>query len=219
MLSNVSTPRPSAHPTKVQNVGIYITNTMADWEYAYLTTQIAEAEELKPGRFALQFVGDEPVCSMGGLKVAPTMTFEEAVALDCLVVPGAKTYASGHEQLERLTRKLVERGVPVAAICGATVFLGRNGFLDSRKHTSNAAEVLQVSGYSGEDHYVDAPAVSDQGVITAGAVHAVSFTAEIMRAIGLYSADMIDAWEKLYVTGKAENFYELMKATHAWQNS
>ena len=31
---------------------------MADWEYAYLTTQIAGAERLKPGRFRLLLVGD-----------------------------------------------------------------------------------------------------------------------------------------------------------------
>jgi len=42
----------------MRTIALYTTETMADWEYAYLTTQIAGAEQLKPGRFRLLLVGD-----------------------------------------------------------------------------------------------------------------------------------------------------------------
>ena len=37
----------------MRTIALYTTETMADWEYAYLTTQITGAEHLKPGRFRL----------------------------------------------------------------------------------------------------------------------------------------------------------------------
>ena len=42
----------------MRTIALYTTETMADWEYAYLTTQIVGAEQLKPGRFQLLLVGD-----------------------------------------------------------------------------------------------------------------------------------------------------------------
>lgn len=38
-------------------IAIYATETMSDWEYAYLTTQVAEAEAQVPDRFKVLFVG------------------------------------------------------------------------------------------------------------------------------------------------------------------
>ena len=37
----------------MQTIALYTTDTMADWEYAYLTTQITAAEQIRPGRFRL----------------------------------------------------------------------------------------------------------------------------------------------------------------------
>ena len=57
----------------MQTIALYTTETMADWEYAHLTTQIATAEEVRPGRFRLLLVGDglDPVRSLGGLPTSP----------------------------------------------------------------------------------------------------------------------------------------------------
>jgi len=54
-------------------IALYTTETMTDWEYAYLTTQIAGAEQLKPGRFRLLLVGDglESVRTLGNLPLTP----------------------------------------------------------------------------------------------------------------------------------------------------
>ena len=59
----------------MQTIALYTTETMADWEYAYLTTQITTAEEVRPGRFRLLLVGDgpAPVRSLGGLPCPPQL--------------------------------------------------------------------------------------------------------------------------------------------------
>lgn len=207
-----------------RTIALYVTDTMADWEYAYLTTQIAQAEAAKPGRFSLVLVGDglDSVTSMGGMPVQPAVDLADIVndeALAALVIPGGDHYDAGHERLLETTAQLMERSVPIAAICGATSLLARGGFLDDRKHTSNAAVYLEMSGYSGGSKYVAAPVVTDRGITTGSGVHPVAFTAEVMRVVDLYPEAIISAWEQLNLTGEEVFFYEYMEAAGAWQNA
>lgn len=209
------------HPAKI---ALYATDTMADWEYAYLTTQLSDAEQMKPGRFSLVIVGDglAAVTSMGGLPIAPSADLADIVddeSLAALVIPGGDRYETGHERLVETTRALLARDVPIAAICGATFLLARNGLLDERDHTSNAAEYLQMTGYAGGERYRDAPVVTDSGITTASGIRPVPFTAEVMRRVGLFPDDVIDAWEQLNLTADPQYFQAWMAATRAWQKS
>ena len=211
----------------MQSIALYTTETMADWEYAYLTTQIAGAERLKPGRFRLLLVGDglEPVRTLGNLPLAPEADLDvlDALAdedlLAALVVPGGDHYAVGHERLIETVGHLVDKAIPVAAICGATLLLARGGFLDERRHTSNAASYLQASGYRGGTRYEEAPVVTNRGVTTASGIHAIPFTAEIMRITGLVPDAMVDSWEQVFLNGRERDHMALMEATSAWQNA
>lgn len=207
-----------------RTIALYVTDTMADWEYAYLTTQIAQAEAAKPGRFSLVLVGDglASVTSMGGILVQPAFDLADIVndqALAALVIPGGEHYEAGHGRLLETVAQLMERSVPVAAICGATFLLARGGLLVDCKHTSNAAVYLEMSGYAGGSEYVAAPVVTDRGITTASGMHPVAFTAEVMRVVGLYPGAMISAWEQLNLTGEEEFFNEFMEAAGAWQNA
>ncbi|QIK62583.1 thiamine biosynthesis protein ThiJ [Leucobacter viscericola] len=222
-----------------RTIALYVTETMADWEYAYLTTQIAQAEAAKPGRFNLMLVGDglDEVRSLGGLPVRPTADLAELLKLvahtdgddgvdntadhplAALVIPGGNHYDASHDRLLETVSQLVDRSVPVAAICGATFLMARGGFLDDRKHTSNASVYLDMSDYAGGDNYVAAPVVTDRGITTASGIHPVAFTAEVMRLVELYPDNIINAWEQLNLTGEEPYFYELMEATGAWQNA
>ena len=214
----------------MRTIALYTTETMADWEYAYLTAQITGAEQLKPGRFRLLLVGDglEPVRTLGNLPLTPEADLDalQALADDgslaALVIPGGDHYEAGHERLIEVVGHLmdkVDKEVPVAAICGATLLLARGGFLDERRHTSNAASYLETSGYRGGANYEEAPVVTDRGVTTASGIHAVPFTAEIMRITGLAPRAMADSWEQLYLNGRERDYMALMEATSAWQNA
>ena len=211
----------------MRTIVLYTTETMADWEYAYLTTQVAGAEQLKPGRFRLLLVGDglEPVRTLGNLPLTPEADLDALNALAddgslaALVIPGGDHYAAGHERLIETVGRLVEQEIPVAAICGATLLLARGGFLDAHLHTSNAASYLEASGYRGGTHYVEMPVVTDRGVTTASGIHAVPFTAEVMRITGLVPDAMADAWEQVFLSAREEDYMALMEATAAWQNA
>lgn len=211
----------------MRTIALYTTETMADWEYAYLTTQIAGAEQLKPGRFRLLLVGDglAPVRTLGNLPLVPEADLDaldalaEEGSLAALAIPGGDHYEAGHDRLIEAVGRLVDKEIPVAAICGATLLLARGGFLDERRHTSNAAAYLEASGYRGGTHYVETPVVTDRGVTTASGIHAVPFTAEIMRITGLVPDAMADAWEQVFLNAREEDYMALMEATAAWQNS
>ena len=211
----------------MRTIALYTTETMADWEYAYLTTQIAGAEQLKPGRFRLLLVGDglKSVRTLGNLPLTPEADLDtlQALADDgslaALVIPGGDHYEAGHDQLIEAVGRLVDEEIPVAAICGATLLLARSGFLDERRHTSNAAPYLEASGYRGGTHYAETPVVTDRGVTTASGIHAIPFTAEVMRITGLVPDAMTHTWEQVFLSAWEDDYMALMEATSAWQNS
>ena len=97
----------------------------------------------------------------------------------------------------------VEHNIPVAAICGATFFMGENGYLDNRKHSSNTLELLksQAPHYKGESNYIEKQAVSDSNVITANGTATLEFTKEIMLYLNAKPADKINEWYKFHKLG------------------
>lgn len=205
-------------------IAIYATETMSDWEYAYLTTQVAEAEAQVPDRFKVLFVGEslEAVRSKGGIEVVPGLTLQDIqnrTDIAAFVVPGADTYFDGHEQLLDTIKVLNKNEVLLAAICGGTVAFARAGVLDHCKHTSNAQGFLASTNYVNIDGYKEKDVVSDGGVITASGLAPVPFTAAVLRAAGVYPDDVVDAWLQLYEQRTEAAFVEHMKKVQEWASS
>ena len=197
----------------MRDIVLYATDTMADWEYGYLTSGITWADDAAPGRFRLRVLGDgrAEVTTKGRLRIRTDGSIGEVdrgqVAL--LVLPGADTWDEGHDEALALARSLLDGGTPVAAICGATLGLARAGLLDDRAHTSNAPDFLAGTGYAGAAHYREERAVDDQGVITAGATAPVDFAAAVFRRLELFPPAVVDAWYGLYTTGERKYFDRL----------
>ena len=197
----------------MQDVVLYATDTMADWEYAYLVNGVAMAGQAAPGRYRLRVLGDEAteVTTMGGLRLRTDGSLADAApgSVAVLVLPGAETWGEGHGAALGLAGELLTRGTPVAAICGATLGLARAGLLDDRAHTSNAPEYLAGTGYAGAAHYRDERVVSDRDVITAPATMPVDFAAAVFRRLELFPTAVVDAWYGLYTTGEKRYFDQL----------
>ena len=207
--------------TFMKNIAIYATETMSDWEYAYLTTQVAEAEAQVPDRFKVLFVGEslEAVRSKGGIEVVPCLTLQDIqnrTDIAAFVVPGADTYFDGHEQLLETIKVLNKNEVLLAAICGGTVAFARAGVLDHCKHTSNAKGFLSAVNYANIDGYKEEDVVFDGGVITASGLAPVLFTAAVLRAAGVYPDDVVDAWLQLHEQRTEAAFVEHMNKVQAW---
>lgn len=177
-------------------LGVY--DTLLDWE-----TGLATAHLVQNG-FRVLTVGatGAPVTSKGGLRIQPALTLADISPEDAavLILGGADLWSAGDElaPFAREARVFLDAGVPVAAICGATRGLAREGLLDDRAHTSVTRDYLEATGYRGGAYFRETDAVTDRNLITAGQTDQVAFAREVFRRLGVYRGEQLDAWYKLF---------------------
>lgn len=102
-----------------------------------------------------------------------------------------------------LVKQLYDKQTTIAAICGATIFLGTNGFLNNIKHTSIDLQYLKMVApeYTGEHLYQHEKAYSDQHIITANGTAPIEFAKEVFKSISLYDSTRIEKWYQLFKNG------------------
>ena len=203
--------------TRTAHVAVY--DTLADWELGHLLAELHSGRFTGTG-FDVVTVAEspEPVTTMGGARMLPDALLAdlEPGDSDVLVLPGAEIWdAGGGDAFVAAAARFLDAGVPVAAICGATAGLARAGLLDERDHTSAAPEYLAATGYAGGDRYVDARAVLDGDLITAGPQSPVQFARATLGRLGLASERTLDAYEDLFHRGEPAAFPVLMEAQAA----
>jgi putative intracellular protease/amidase len=157
----------------------------------------------------------DPITTMGGVRMVPDATLAELDPSDSdlLVLAGGDMWdAGGGEIFIDAAKRFLAARVPVAAICGATAGLARGGVLDERRHTSASAEYLAMTGYAGDDRYVNERAVVDAELITAGPQSPVQFARAALGRLGLASERTLDAYERLFHGGDANAFPVLMQS-------
>jgi putative intracellular protease/amidase len=198
-----------------ETIHLFIHNTLADWEPGFAIAGINSPDGQKmPGRYQVRTVGIDrtPIITAGGVRIHPDLELSQLTPGDSamLILPGGDGWDKGENgaAVEKATAFLAA-GVPVAAICGATAGLARGGILDSRKHTSNAAEYLAATRYRGGHLYQAADVVNDNHVITASAMKSLEFAREIFRELDLYEERILNAWYNLFKTGDARYYAEL----------
>ena len=177
----------------------------ADWEPAH-----ALAELRRHGGYRVEVVGltGTAVESMGGLRIQPSHSLADVDPADVAVfiLPGGDRWESAplEPPLAALLGQLDGAGVPLAAICAATVAIARAGLLRGRRHTSNGRAYLEqhVPGYQGGPEYVEAPAVRDRGLITASGLADVEFAAELFNELGVLSESDREIWTGLFRSGR-----------------
>ncbi len=202
-------------------VHLAVYDTLADWEVGIATAHINNPMwQRRPGRYRVTTVAAtlDPVTTMGGVQIQPDLTVDDVHpdASAMLLLPGADTWLTGgNRQFADLAGQFLAAGTPVAAICGATVGLASAGLLDDRPHTSNAAVVLDSTGYGGAARYVDEPVVSDGTLITATATAPVEFAREVLGRLDVYEPAVLAAWYRLYGLQDAAGYFELMELTAA----
>ncbi|MFC8202131.1 type 1 glutamine amidotransferase family protein [Streptomyces sp. NPDC057298] len=193
-------------------VYLAVYDTFADWETGHTTAYLARAG------YEIRTVGasGDPVTSIGGLRVLPDVALEDVRPEDgaLLILPGADLWDAGDElaPFARKAGEFLAADVPVAAICGGTAGLAREGLLDDRTHTSAVSFYLAATGYKGGERYVDADAVTDGNLITAGPTDPVAFAREVFGLLGVYEGEVLDAWYRLFHDSDAQAYAVLEAA-------
>ncbi|MER7947623.1 DJ-1/PfpI family protein [Streptomyces sp. NPDC096079] len=195
--------------TDTTTVHLAVYDTLADWETGHATAWLARAG------YTIRTVGPvagEPVTTIAGIRIVPDLALSDLDPEDSalLILPGAEKYDEGDElaPFAAKARAFLDAGVPVAAICGATAGLAKEGLLDDRPHTSAASFYLAATGYKGGEHYADMDALTAGNLITAGPTDPVAFAREIFALLGAYEGKR-DAWYRLFEFSDPAAFHEL----------
>ncbi|WP_406271307.1 glutamine amidotransferase [Streptomyces sp. NBC_00191] len=190
--------------TRTVHLAVY--DTFADWETGHTTAHLTQ------NGFTVRTVGPTtgPVTTMGGVRIQPDLALGELDPEDSalLILTGAHLWDAGDDlaPFAAKARAFLDAGVPVAAICGATAGLAREGLLDDRDHTSAVSFYLGATGYKGGDRYREADAVTDRDLITAGPTEPVAFAREVFARLGVYEGEKLDAWYRLFHDSDASAF-------------
>ena len=165
----------------------------ADWEGAYIAPNLNLGVE--PGsesKYIVKTVSvrKEPVVSIGGFKVLPDYGIHDIPAdyAGIVLIGGMSWFTPEAEAIVPLVKEAIEKKRLVAGICNASVFLGIHGFLNHVNHTSNGLDYLkQFAGvnYTGENLYMDEPAVRAGNIITANGFATLEFCREVHLCAGV----------------------------------
>lgn len=204
------------------DVYLYVMDTLADWEIGLLMP------ELNTGRFfkkdavrpVIHHAGAsyEPVTTMGGFRIEPDCTVEDIEASEdaVLILPGSDRWMEPENRVAiSKAREVLSAGGTVCAICGATVALAYAGMLDDAAHTSNGAGFLEAvcPVYKGGARYIDAPAASDSGLITAASTGSIEWSRLILERLDVMTPSALDAWYRYFSTGDAGAYFALANET------
>lgn len=182
---------------KTRNCYLFVFDGFADWEPALATAALNQFTDFRVIPFSIDGKG---VTSMGNLSVSAETSVEKVEAHDVslLILPGGEAWEEGrNREIIPLLQVCLDKGIMVAAICGATAFLAENNYLDHVKHTSNNLEfyLKQVApSYAGEKLYQNAPAVRDGNLITASGAKPLDFAREILSAFDLFKNEELKTW-------------------------
>ncbi len=202
------------------SIYLYVLNTLADWEIAYLTSEVYSKRYCKQDvSCEITKVGSEKkaITTMGGIRIVPDITLEEMNLKndDILILPGGDTWFNAeNEKVLNIAKERIDKDYPVAAICGATAGLANIGALDNKKHTSNDKEYLKYAckAYKGEALFQNSPAVNDKNLITASGLNPIEFTYEILKLLDLFNENTLEAWKGLYTKKEPIYFFKLMES-------
>jgi putative intracellular protease/amidase len=180
----------------------------ADWEGAFIASYLNNAKGLNGEEYETNIlsVKKEPVVSIGGFQTLPDYDIasmpDKYEAL--ILVGGMSWFKHEAETLVPVVSKAIKNNILVAAICNASVFLGKHGFLNEVKHTSNTLEYLtQKAGveYTGKANYVEKQAICDKNIITANGTGELEFAKEIQLYLRINTPEEIEKQYSFYKFG------------------
>jgi len=184
----------------MKEVLLFLTDHWADWEAGHAIAGISMTEQYVVKTIA---VDKQPKVSIGGMRaeidyaIADYQNFDN---LAMLILTGSFSWGENrYDEIAAFVRDAHNRSIPIAAICGATIFLAKHGFLNSVKHTGDELEYFQEmleneEGYKGEEYFTVSQVINDGGFITANETAALEFAREIFYVLKTDTDEEINSW-------------------------
>jgi putative intracellular protease/amidase len=184
-----------------KNAYLLVFDGLADWEPALALCEINKNKALQVVTVGFS---NDTITTMGGIRITPQITLAEIKAEETgiFILPGGDRWQEQPTEQELLTLLQIfhRQNVPIAAICAATLAVGRAGLLHNLHHTSNGKSYLKtfLPDYAADEFYVDKLAVADQNIITASGIGSVEFAYEIIKTLKLYGEQEAEEWFALF---------------------
>jgi putative intracellular protease/amidase len=197
--------------TRKKTCYLFVFDGFADYETSLAAVGIRRSDEYQLKLLAIR---KEPVRSMSGMTIMPDLDFipdadladidRENTAM--LILPGGRAWELGrNEAITSLVAHCLLHGIPVAGICGATVFLAELGLLNRTPHTSNSMDWLAATSnvYRGHALYRPTPSVKTEFLITANGTAATEFAHDIFETLGIAENGKVNQWFQYFQTEAA----------------
>ncbi|NBI06583.1 type 1 glutamine amidotransferase family protein [Senegalia massiliensis] len=182
---------------------VLLTDRWCDWEASYAIAVINSFSD-----YVVKTISSDtiPKVSMGGIKseidycIGDYQNFDN---LAMIIIPGGLSWeVNDYDEIAEFIQSAVKSDIPVAAICGATLFLCKHGFLNEIKHTGDSLELfLKQKNYKGQSFYVPAQVVVDGGFITANETASVEFAYNIFKILKVDSDEEMEEWYNNFRNG------------------
>lgn len=124
-----------------------------------------------------------------------------------MLIGGTSWRTDEAKRIAPIVKLAYKNGKTIGAICDATVFLGINGLLNDRRHTSNTRESLKEAAkenYTNSENYFHEQAVRDSNLITANGTGYLEFAGEVLLALDAYPADYVEGNYQFFKQGYIE---------------
>jgi putative intracellular protease/amidase len=192
---------------KKRNCYLFVFDGYSDPEPALAIATLQKFSDCMVYTFSLD---GKPVRSMANMHVQPdrAMADVDITKTDLLILPGGEAWENGGNlEVMPLVKKVLDNDKTVAAICGATIGLATQGYLDNIRHTSNSFEYLNTfaPNYKGAKHYEVKPAVADGNIITANGAGIIDFMVTIFKKDQYMDEATLEGVDKLYKSGGLDN--------------
>jgi putative intracellular protease/amidase len=179
---------------------LFIFDGFSDWEPALAIANLRTHFKYTITSFSID---GKPIRSAGNLQIQPDCSMKEVDAekADILLLPGGTIWESANQpDIKKVIEQFLQANKPVAAICGATIFMANNGYLDAIPHTSNGLEYLKkyAPNYKGEKHYQQQPCVTAGNIITANGAAMIEFATAVYNKLQVEEPEFLEKINVLY---------------------
>ena len=194
----------------MRNIVFIILDKFADWESAFLAAALNNSVITENYTVSYASIDKKIKTSIGNLKVLPDITIDEiSENVAGLILIGAdkswRNLDKGiSEKIINLVKKFKNNGKTIGAICDGAYFLAVNGLLNDCRHTVNSLEEIKDDeNYTNSQNYIktDIESVIDKKIVTAKGDSPVHFAANVMKAWGDISEEMIEIFYNIYTIG------------------